>query len=153
MRWETSGRAGPLSIFNNRRKIAMNFQKSANAIDIKVGSNIRQRRVLLGMSQEKLAEGLQLTFQQVQKYEKGTNRVSASKLVAIAKILNCGIPELFAGTDAETSPAAAELAPLHSADALRIASNLDKLQPLHRRAVAKLIAVMANSEPGAATSD
>ncbi|HEV2602349.1 MAG TPA: helix-turn-helix transcriptional regulator, partial [Microvirga sp.] len=52
--------------------------KSPNPIDKHVGSRVRMRRMLIGMSQEKLGEALKITFQQVQKYEKGTNRVSAS---------------------------------------------------------------------------
>lgn len=61
--------------------------KAPNAIDIHVGNRIRMRRLLKGMSQTTLAEGLGVTFQQVQKYEKGTNRVGSSRLQAIANIL------------------------------------------------------------------
>ncbi len=57
-------------------------------VDEHVGDRIRVRRTLLGMNQEKLGEGLGLTFQQVQKYEKGANRVSASRLFQLSKILN-----------------------------------------------------------------
>ncbi len=57
-------------------------------VDEHVGNRIRVRRMLLGMSQEKLGEGLGVTFQQVQKYEKGANRVSASRLFQLSKILN-----------------------------------------------------------------
>ena len=57
-------------------------------VDVHVGDRIRVRRTLLGMSQEKLGEVLGLSFQQVQKYEKGANRVSASRLIQFAKILN-----------------------------------------------------------------
>ena len=64
--------------------------KAPNAIDIHVGSRIRLQRALKGMSQTTLAEGLGVTFQQVQKYEKGTNRVGSSRLQAIAGIL--GVP-------------------------------------------------------------
>ncbi|RVC59816.1 XRE family transcriptional regulator, partial [Mesorhizobium sp. M4B.F.Ca.ET.088.02.2.1] len=59
-------------------------KKKPNPIDIHVGSRIRLRRNMLGMSQEKLGENLGITFQQIQKYEKGTNRVGASRLQAIA---------------------------------------------------------------------
>lgn len=65
----------------------MIVSKQPNEIDVYVGSRIRFRRKLLGISQEKLAEGLNLTFQQVQKYEKGENRVGASRLLAVANIL------------------------------------------------------------------
>ena len=59
-------------------------------IDMHVGSRVRMRRMLLGMSQEKLGETLGLTFQQIQKYEKGTNRISASRLFNLAQVL--GVP-------------------------------------------------------------
>lgn len=73
------------------------MKKIPNAIDVHVGSRIRLRRTMLGMSQEKLGDGLGLTFQQVQKYEKGTNRVGASRLQHIAELLNVPIPFFFEG--------------------------------------------------------
>lgn len=73
-------------------------KKKPNPIDIHVGSRIRLRRNMLGMSQEKLGENLGITFQQIQKYEKGTNRVGASRLQAIASVL--GVPVSFFFEDA-----------------------------------------------------
>jgi len=73
-------------------------KKKPNPIDIHVGSRVRLRRNMLGMSQEKLGESLGITFQQIQKYEKGTNRVGASRLQAIASIL--GVPVSFFFEDA-----------------------------------------------------
>jgi transcriptional regulator with XRE-family HTH domain len=61
-----------------------------NPVDVHVGSRVRLRRMLLGMSQEKLGEFLGLTFQQVQKYEKGVNRVGASRLYDLSQVL--GVP-------------------------------------------------------------
>jgi transcriptional regulator with XRE-family HTH domain len=69
--------------------------KSANPIDVHVGNRVRLRRILLNISQEKLAEQLDLTFQQVQKYEKGSNRISASRLYRIAKILQVPVQFFF----------------------------------------------------------
>src|SRR5881396_4270288 len=69
----------------------------ASPIDAHVGARIRLRRTLLGMSQEKLGEALGLTFQQVQKYEKGTNRVGASRLQQISEILQVPVSFLFDG--------------------------------------------------------
>jgi transcriptional regulator with XRE-family HTH domain len=66
-----------------------------NPIDIHVGNRIRLRRTLLGMSQETLAEGLGLTFQQVQKYEKGVNRVSSSRLFDLTRILDVSLAYFF----------------------------------------------------------
>ncbi len=71
------------------------MRNAPDAIDRHVGARIRLRRNMLGVSQEKLAEGLGLTFQQVQKYEKGTNRVGASRLQHIASILNTPISYFF----------------------------------------------------------
>jgi transcriptional regulator with XRE-family HTH domain len=68
-------------------------RKNGNPIDQHVGARVRMRRLLLGMSQEKLGTALSLTFQQVQKYEKGTNRIGASRLQHIAKVL--GVPPAF----------------------------------------------------------
>ena len=62
-------------------------KRMPNPVDVHVGNRIRMRRMLIGMSQEKLGERLGLTFQQVQKYEKGTNRVSASRLFHVAHVL------------------------------------------------------------------
>ena len=68
-----------------------------NPIDVHVGTRIRLRRTLMGMSQERLGEALGLTFQQVQKYEKGTNRVSASRLQEMSYILQVPVPFFFEG--------------------------------------------------------
>ena len=65
--------------------------RRANPIDIHVGSRVRFRRMLLGMSQEKLGERLGLTFQQVQKYEKGINRIGASRLFDLAQVLGVSV--------------------------------------------------------------
>lgn len=69
------------------------MKKTPDPIDRHVGSRVRMQRVLMKMSQEKLGEALGLTFQQVQKYEKGTNRIGASRLQQISKTLN--VPPSF----------------------------------------------------------
>jgi transcriptional regulator with XRE-family HTH domain len=71
--------------------------KAPNPVDKYVGSRVRMRRIMLGMSQEKLGEALGLTFQQVQKYEKGTNRVGASRIQQISEILQVPVSFLFDG--------------------------------------------------------
>src|SRR4029434_409913 len=73
----------------------MASQGFSNPIDVHVGSRIRLRRTLLGMSQERVAEGIGLTFQQVQKYEKGANRVSSSRLYDLAGILDVPLAYFF----------------------------------------------------------
>ncbi len=72
-------------------------KKSPNQIDRHIGSRVRARRIMLGMSQERLADALGLTFQQVQKYEKGVNRIGASRLLHIAGILDVSIEFFFNG--------------------------------------------------------
>ncbi|MBZ0260574.1 MAG: helix-turn-helix domain-containing protein [Hyphomicrobiales bacterium] len=70
-------------------------RRDPNYIDVHVGSRIRMRRQLISMSQEKLGELLGITFQQVQKYEKGSNRISASRLFYAAKILGVPVQAFF----------------------------------------------------------
>jgi transcriptional regulator with XRE-family HTH domain len=72
-------------------------KKSPNPVDKHVGARVRMRRMMLNMSQEKLGDALGLTFQQVQKYEKGTNRVGASRLQAISNILQVPVSFFFEG--------------------------------------------------------
>ncbi len=76
--------------------------KAPNPVDKYVGSRVRMRRIMLGMSQEKLGEALGLTFQQVQKYEKGTNRVGASRIQQISEILQVPVSFLFEGSPGAT---------------------------------------------------
>ena len=90
-------------------------KKQPNPIDIHVGSRVRLRRMMLSMSQEKLGEHLGITFQQIQKYEKGTNRIGASRLQHIARVLS--VPVAFFFEDAPGAPAkTAGMAELRSAN-------------------------------------
>jgi transcriptional regulator with XRE-family HTH domain len=73
------------------------IKKAPNPIDKHVGARVRMRRILIGMSQEKLGDALSLTFQQVQKYEKGTNRIGASRLQQIGAILGVPVEFFFDG--------------------------------------------------------
>jgi transcriptional regulator with XRE-family HTH domain len=75
----------------------MMAKKAPNPIDKHVGSRVRMRRMMLSMSQEKLGDALGLTFQQVQKYEKGTNRIGASRLQQISNILQVPVAFFFEG--------------------------------------------------------
>ena len=78
----------------------MMTKKAPNPIDKHVGARVRMRRLMLGMSQEKLGDALDLTFQQVQKYEKGTNRIGASRLQHIGHILQVPAAFFFEGAPA-----------------------------------------------------
>src|SRR5262245_3443509 len=75
----------------------MNDERAANAVDRRLGQRVRTRRLEIGMSQERLAEILGVTFQQVQKYEKGVNRIAASRLFDISSALDMPIARFFEG--------------------------------------------------------
>ena len=75
----------------------MTDQRATNAVDRHIGSKLRERRLEIGMSQEALADLLGITFQQIQKYEKGANRVAASRLYAISKALDVSVSYFFDG--------------------------------------------------------
>ena len=84
--------------------------RGPDPIDIHVGAQVRARRILLGLSQEKLAEGLGITFQQVQKYERGSNRISASRLFNVAQLLDVPITYFYEGVDDSKGVNAADIA-------------------------------------------
>ncbi len=85
-------------------------RSTPHPVDIHVGSRVRMRRTLLGMSQEKLGDALGLTFQQVQKYERGANRVGASRLYQISRILDVPVSFFFDEMAAESATASAGMA-------------------------------------------
>ena len=93
-------------------------QRAPNPVDIHVGARVRMRRLLIGMSQEKMAERLGLTFQQVQKYEKGTNRISASRLWQLSRTLDVPVGFFFEDLreDATDGGFAEPDAPTYTAD-------------------------------------
>ena len=104
--------------------------KKPDSIDIHVGSRIRLARQALHMSQEKLGEALGITFQQVQKYEKGTNRVGSSRLMNISATLNRPVEFFFEGIDAEGNPQPADdlTTFLNSKEGMRMAQAFCKVK-------------------------
>ena len=86
-------------------------KKQANPIDIQVGNRVRIRRMLIGMSQERLGDLLGLTFQQVQKYEKGVNRIGAGRLFEVARILNVPVDFFYEGLNSISEGGLGEGAP------------------------------------------
>ena len=117
--------------------------RSPNPIDIHVGLQVRLRRKALKISQEKLADALGLTFQQVQKYEHGSNRVSASKLYGIAGLLECPVSWFFEGLPAPASgggPAPADplLPMVLTSEGLDMAMAFPQLPASIRRAFVEL---------------
>lgn len=115
-------------------------KKSPNPTDKHVGSRVRMRRMMLGMSQEKLGDALGLTFQQVQKYEKGTNRIGASRLQQISHILQVPVSFFFDG--APNSMAAGSMAeapsPAYVSDFLATSDGLALTKAFMRIKDAKL---------------
>ena len=136
----------------------MDIDRSPNPIDVHVGLQVRLRRKELKISQEKLAETLGLTFQQVQKYERGANRISASKLYEIARTLRVPIGWFFEGlTDPavgrETSQAVAS--PTYAHDFLLTQEGVDLAnlfpripQKRVRRRLVDLVRSLAEGEEG-----
>ncbi|MCA1367359.1 helix-turn-helix transcriptional regulator [Bradyrhizobium sp. BRP14] len=130
-------------------------KKDPNPIDAFVGSRVRMRRLMVGLSQEKLADGLGITFQQVQKYEKGTNRIGASRLQAIADILGVH-PSFFFQQDNGKPQSHETAADIHESQEISsfvaskegIALNrafLKIADPVLRKKIISLVAAMANT--------
>jgi DNA-binding Xre family transcriptional regulator len=100
-------RIGPIRVVESRMKVARKMRAFADdaggphPIDAHVGSRLRLRRTMLRISQEKLAAELGLTFQQVQKYERAANRISASRLYQLCRILKVPVSFFFEGIEAE----------------------------------------------------
>ena len=115
--------------------------KAPNPVDKYVGSRVRMRRIMLGMSQEKLGEALGLTFQQVQKYEKGTNRVGASRIQQISEILQVPVSFLLEGGPSGTANAGSfseGTSPAYISDFLATSEGLALTRAFTRNTDAKL---------------
>lgn len=131
-------------------------KKLPNPIDIHVGSRVRLRRTMLGMSQEKLGESLGITFQQVQKYEKGTNRVGASRLQNIAAILNVPVSFFFEDAPGDNTTPGSGLEESSSAFVVNFLSSSEGLQlnrafvkisdPKVRRKIIDLVKTLADED-------
>jgi transcriptional regulator with XRE-family HTH domain len=117
-------------------------KKAPNPIDKHVGSRVRMRRMMLSMSQEKLGGALGLTFQQVQKYEKGTNRIGASRLQQISHILQVPVAFFFEGAPTlqaqPDGPAMAAPSPTYVSDFLATSDGLALTKAFMRIKEAKL---------------
>ncbi|MGQ0446305.1 MAG: helix-turn-helix domain-containing protein [Beijerinckiaceae bacterium] len=140
------------------------MKKIPNPIDRHVGGRVRMRRVMLGMSQEKLGDALGLTFQQVQKYEKGTNRIGASRLQQISRTLDVppafffeGAPsfELIASAESRQMGVAEDSSAAYVADFLSTAEGLHlnmAFARIHdskiRKRIVDLVTSLAGEEPG-----
>jgi transcriptional regulator with XRE-family HTH domain len=130
-------------------------KKQANPIDAQVGNRVRIRRMLIGMSQERLGDLLGLTFQQVQKYEKGVNRIGAGRLFEVSRILGVPIDFFYDGVGAggDDKSAAAETAPVmdfvSSGEGLQLSLAFMKIKdPKVRKRVLDLVKSLAEEESG-----
>jgi transcriptional regulator with XRE-family HTH domain len=129
-------------------------------VDIHVGSCLRQRRTALGMSQEKLAASQGVSFQQMQKYERATNRISASRLYHLSKALDVPVTFFFEGITPDTSttvpgpPVISEQTdPLDTAEAAELLAAYNALQdPMMRRRLLDLARALATEPKDSATS-
>ena len=128
-------------------------KKQANPIDAQVGNRVRIRRMLIGMSQEKLGDLLGLTFQQVQKYEKGVNRIGAGRLYEVARILGVPIDFFYegvggaagAGQFAESGPPVMEF--VSSGEGLQLSLAFMKIKdPKVRKRVLDLVKSLVEEE-------
>ena len=127
-------------------------ERSPNIVDLHVGMRVRLRRRAVNISQERLAEALGLTFQQVQKYERGLNRVSASKLYDIARTLSAPISYFFEGLaspDAEVlvaEPDGAEFLYdlVMTPEGLELAALFPRIDRRHRRLVLDMARALAD---------
>ena len=129
-------------------------RKLPNPVDVHVGARVRMRRMLIGMSQEKLGESLGLTFQQVQKYEKGSNRIGASRLYQIGAVLGVPIEFFFEGlerdqaTDGADHGARFDTELLSSAEGIQLNSAFFSISdPRLRKRLLDLVKAMAG-DPG-----
>lgn len=136
-----------------------------NPIDIHVGGRVRLRRTILGMSQERLGESLGLTFQQVQKYERGTNRIGASRLYDLSRVLDVPISFFYEDMDAEVAGQSPRLraglseappAPYRETDPMARRETLELVRayykvkdPLVRKRILELCKSMAHADDGA----
>lgn len=124
--------------------------KTPAIADVQVGANIRQMRAQHKMSQETLAGHLSITFQQVQKYEKGTNRVSASRLVEIANVFGVPVETLFTGVVAAANSPDGTIQQM-SRETLSLANDFDKIPDAKiRMSIRKLVRSLSGTEAHAA---
>lgn len=135
-------------------------ERHPNPVDLHVGARIRMRRKILGVSQERLAEDLGLTFQQIQKYERGANRVSASKLYEIAKSLQSSVAYFFEGLADTTGEGVAEGGEpyvhdfLMTSEGLELAGLFPRItRPKVRRRILELVRSMAEEDAASGDDD
>ena len=127
--------------------------RTPDPLDVMVGAKIRIFRTHRGMSQSDLAGKIGVAFQQVQKYEKGINRVGASRLSRIASALGISIGELFESPEDKSAGSKSPFRLLAERDALRLLKAFSRTSdPRVRRAIAQLVESVADQQPPAKSS-
>ena len=122
--------------------------RTPDPLDVMVGAKIRIFRTHRGMSQTDLAEKIGVAFQQVQKYEKGINRVGASRLSRIASVLGISIGDLFESSEEKSAGSKSPFRLLAERDALRVLTAFARTtDPRVRRAIARLVKSVADQQP------
>ncbi|MEQ1809134.1 MAG: helix-turn-helix transcriptional regulator [Terricaulis sp.] len=129
----------------------MSSERTANAVDAWLGQRVRARRVEVGLSQERLADLLGITFQQVQKYERGVNRIAATRLFEICKVLTVPIEDLLEGLGREPGDRAVEAVAvakfLTTAEGIELAMLFLSLRSQAvRRRVLQLLRTLSNEQ-------
>ena len=124
--------------------------KSATPVDFEVGRRVRLERLKAGLSQTALAEQIGVTFQQVQKYEKGTNRVAPGRLSQIARILNVPVSSFFEDEAKQSNRQPSSAAILTRPYVLRLVQAFDDLPDHLQAAVLHFVEALASAEPDAA---
>jgi transcriptional regulator with XRE-family HTH domain len=123
----------------------MRSKSNTAELEAQIGERIRSHRIRAGVSQENLGKPLGITFQQIQKYEKGTNRVSAGRLLKIAEVLECDVMDFFEGLqDSRTSGAAEFSKFLSTKEGIAIVESMMKIKSQKiRRAVIDIAETLA----------
>src|SRR5271165_1081870 len=152
----------PVTVLADNDELYETQGRKPNPVDVHVGSRVRYRRMIIGMSQEKLGERMNLTFQQIQKYEKGTNRIGASRLFQLSRILEVPVGYFFEDAFANAAPTHAMhglhepeqegylLDFLNSREGLDLNKAFAKIQdPKVRRRVIDLVRALSEEKPNA----
>jgi transcriptional regulator with XRE-family HTH domain len=129
-------------------KLPMVKRRVPNPVDKHVGSRVRMRRMMLGMSQTKLGDALGVTFQQVQKYEQGRNRIGAGRLQHISHILQVPVPFFFEGSPHGEAPSPVYVSNfLATADGLALVKAFMRIkEPTLRRRIVDLVEYIAGDD-------
>lgn len=128
-------------------------KKMPDPIDRHVGSRVRMRRMMLGLTQEKLADAIGVTFQQVQKYEKGTNRMGSSRLQQIANALQVPVTFFFEDAPGQPKPDGKALSPAYVSDFLSTSDGLALTKAFMQIKSAKLRRSIVNAVEEIADDD